>query len=124
MMDCSRLFFSLSLSFSSPTYLLGKREESHDREKEKSHRPMMDPHNNNGRRRRRERERERKEGETQFFGTGAGCRCCCATTAEVARLPADRHKHKKLETKQQGHMTVRWHTIDAARGAPALVTDS
>ncbi len=89
---------------------------------------MMDPHNNNGRRRRRERERERererKEGETQFFGTGAGCRCCCATTAEVARLPADRHKHKKLETKQQGHMTVRWHTIDAARGAPALVTDS
>jgi hypothetical protein len=60
MMDCSRLFFSLSLSFSSPTYLLGKREESHDREKEKSHRPMMDPHNNNGRRRRRERERERE----------------------------------------------------------------
>jgi hypothetical protein len=62
MMDCSRLFFFLSLSpfFSSPTYLLEKREESHDREKEKSHRPMMDPHNNNGRRRRRERERERR----------------------------------------------------------------
>jgi hypothetical protein len=38
---------------------LGKREESHDREKEKSHRPMMDPHNN-GRRRRREREREKE----------------------------------------------------------------
>jgi hypothetical protein len=58
------LFPTLSLSlpffFSSPTYLLGKREESHDREKEKSHRPMMDPHNNNGRRRRRERERERE----------------------------------------------------------------
>jgi hypothetical protein len=118
MMDCSRL--SLSLSLSSPTYLLGKREESHDRKKEKSHRPMMDPHNNNGRRRRRERE---KEGETQFFGTGAGCRCCCAT-AEVARLPADRHKHKNLETKQRGHMIVPWHTIDAARDASALVTDT
>ncbi len=54
------LSLSLSPFFSSPTYLLGKREESHDREKEKSDRPMMDPHNNNGRRRRRERERERR----------------------------------------------------------------
>jgi hypothetical protein len=72
----------------------------------------MDPHNNNGRRRRRERERER-ERERKERRSSLARALAVAAAMEVARLPADRHKHKNLETKQRGHMIVDWHTIDA-----------
>jgi hypothetical protein len=82
----------------------------------------MDPHNNNGRRRRRrrrERERERKKERRSSLAPAL---------AVVAAL-----QQRKLQGCQQtqepgnqtaGHMIVPWYTIDAARGASALVTDT
>jgi hypothetical protein len=82
----------------------------------------MDPHNNNGRRRRR-RERERKKERRSSLAPAL------AVVAAVQQRKLQGCQQTDTNTRtwkpnSRAHMIVRWHTIDAARGAPALVTDS